>query len=131
MDRRAAPKLARLFAFPERSSSDETGFAFAALRLYVFQHIFSAIVDGDFLSGFNRFPGPYPDTFTQHEGFRVWLAGVVDVARDVAAGAAINGPSLVNLKQVFAALFISRFAVNYWTCILDNPSSLWDALHRI
>jgi hypothetical protein len=126
------PKLARLFAFPrEKSSSGETDFALAALRLYVFRHILSAVVDSDFLSGLNRFPGPNPDAFARHEGFRVRLAGMVDIARDVAAGAAVNRPFLINLKQVFAALFISLFAADYWTCVLYNPSSLGDALQRV
>ena len=125
------PKLARPSAFPERRSSGKTLFAFAALRLYVFLYILFAVVDSDFLSGLNRFPGPYPDTFTHHEGFRVRLAGVVDVARDVATGAAINGPVLINLKQIFTAFFISLFAADDWTSVLDNPSSSWDALHCI
>jgi hypothetical protein len=125
------PKLARPSAFPEGSSSGETLFAFAALRLYVFLDILFAVVDSDFLSGLNRFPGPYPDAFTRHEGFRVRPASVVDVARDVAARAAVNGPFLINLKEVFAAFFISLFPVNDWAYVLDNPSSLWDALNCI
>jgi hypothetical protein len=122
------PKLACPSAFPEKCSSGKTLFAFAALRLYVFLYILSAVVDSDFLSGLNRFPGPYPDTFTHHEGFRVRLAGVVDVARQVAAGAAINSPVLINLKQIFAALFISLFAADDWTSVLDDTSSLRDTL---
>src|SRR3954453_13944493 len=74
--------------------------AFAALLEIELQVLF-AVVDGDLLAGPDA-PERAIDHAAAHQGgLRVRIAGVIDIARDVAAGGAVDGPAPVDLEQVF------------------------------
>jgi hypothetical protein len=77
-----------------------TALAAAAVRLDEGAKIVLAVVIGDFVA---RMDGPdrrNEDLVLTDVGLGVRLAGVVDIARDIAAAGAVNRPAGVDLEQI-------------------------------
>src|SRR6185312_9006792 len=72
----------------------------AAAVLEIERHVLVAVVDGDLRAGRDIFHGAKHHAATTQHGFRVGIAGVVDVAGDIAARGAVDGPAAVDLEQV-------------------------------
>ena len=87
--------------------------------------VFLAVVVGDFLSGFDSPSRPNPDAATlRSEGFRVWLARMIDITGDVAARAAVNRPFCVYPKVVLAVAAFDYFVGNQWPEIFNDSLAL-------
>src|SRR5450755_2890576 len=77
--------------------------AFAADRLQIRFKIVGAVIVIDLFAGLDVLDGAdHHLAFARADvGFRIGLAGVIDVARDVLAHRAVDGPAVVELEQVF------------------------------
>src|SRR3974390_109802 len=64
-------------------------------------HVLFAIVDGDLFARANAPDGAIEHAPAHELGFRVRLARVIDVTREVLARRAIDGPAPVDLEQIF------------------------------
>src|SRR5882762_7733291 len=78
------------------------GVAFAADRLQIGLEIVGAVIVVDLFAGLDVLDGADNDLALARldVGFRIRLAGVVDIARDVLAHRPVDGPAAVELEQV-------------------------------
>src|SRR5262249_7402975 len=77
--------------------------AFAALRLEEKLEIFLAIVVSDLVARLDVRDCAQDHLALDHVGFGVGTAGVIGVARDVAAARAVDGPAAVDLVEIARA----------------------------
>src|SRR6267143_7276570 len=79
------------------------GRAFAADRLQIGFEIIRAVIVIDLLARLDVLDGADEDLALAwaNVGFRIRLAGVVDIAGEVLAHRAIDGPAVVQLEQIF------------------------------
>src|SRR5262249_33517519 len=94
--------------------------------------IISAVIVGDLVAGLDVPDGADEDLLLArpHVAFRVWPAGVIGVARDVAACRPVDGPAPVQLEQglVLDRVLFLYPTVEQWPLVLDDPRALPDFL---
>lgn len=65
----------------------------------------------------------YKYPFALHQSLTVWLAGVVNVARNVVPRATVNGDTAVHLKKVpCIRLLVGFFAGEMLSCVFYVPA---------
>src|SRR6185503_15519257 len=72
----------------------------AAAVLEIERHVLFAVIDGDLCAGGDVFHGAKHHAAAGEHGFGVRVAGVIDVASDIAARGTVDGPAAVDLEQV-------------------------------
>src|SRR3569833_4155274 len=66
-------------------------------------HVLVAVIDGDFGARGDIFHRAKHHAASAQHGFRIWIARVVDIAGDIAARRAVDGPAAIDLKQIAVA----------------------------
>src|SRR5262249_9317822 len=104
--------------------------ALAADRLQILPEIIGAVVVGDLLAGLNLLGGADVDLLQPgvDVGFGIRPAGMVGVARDIAADRTVDGPAAVQFEQIFVldrVIFRLR-AIEQRPEILEDPGALFD-----
>src|SRR5712672_95086 len=104
--------------------------AFAADRLQIRLEVVGAVIVVDLFAGLDVLDrADYDLALARADvGFRVRLAGMIDVARDVLAHRAVNGPAVAELEQIFVldrVVFLLS-AIQQRTKIADDFGALLD-----
>src|SRR5882672_8524338 len=104
--------------------------AFAADRLQIRLEVVGAVIVVDLFAGLDVLDRADHDLALAGAdvGFRVRLAGMIDVARDVLAHGSVDGPAVVELEQIFVldrVVFLLS-AIEQWTKIADDFGALLD-----
>ena len=110
------------------------GLAFAADRLQIGFEIVGTVIVVDLLARLDVLDGADEDLLLARldVGFGVRLARVIDVARDVLANRAVDGPALVELEQIFVLdrVLIRLLRIQQRTEIADDLGALLDGTRR-
>src|SRR3984957_16394458 len=106
------------------------GRAFAADRLQIGLEIVGAVIVVDLFAGLDLLDRADHDLALARidVGFRIRLAGVIDIARDVLAHRTVNGPAAVEFKQIFVldrvVFLLPR--IQQWAKIANDFGALLD-----
>src|SRR5712691_6388854 len=104
--------------------------ALAALGLDEADEVLLAVVVGDLVARRDFPDGADEDLALDDVGLGVRAARVVDVARDVAPGRAVDRPALVELEQVAVVELVGDLVRDAPAPILDDEIALVDGLGR-
>ena len=85
------------FGFLLRDTS-RTRFAPAAVGFDVMVEIFFSVIVGKFFTWFNRTNGMNIDTVSDGSGFTIWVAGMIDIPRDIFSCGSHDRFSIPNFK---------------------------------
>ena len=95
--------------------------ALAADWLDYIIEVFVAVMVGHFLPGLDVSFRPNPDASACDHSFCVWPAGVINIARHVAAWTAVDRRFGVDTEEIFAVTLVNLFIGYDWTGVLDDP----------
>src|SRR5882672_9065712 len=102
--------------------------ALAAFRLDEAVKVILAVVVGDLVAGHDVLDRRDEDLALDDVGLGIRPAGVIDVARDVAPGRAVDRPTLVDLEQVAIVELVGQLVGNAPAPVLDDEVALLDGL---
>src|SRR5438876_850704 len=121
-----APSLPGSALRPQLRSLARTCRALATHGLDEGCEIITAVMIRDFLTGFDVLDCPDPDLMPHEIDFRVRPAGVIDVARLVAAARAVDGPARVDLEQIARIELIGGFGADFPAAVTHDELSFAD-----
>jgi len=82
-----------------------------------------AVVECDLLAGADALLRPDPDAAPRDEGLGVGAAGVVDVAGEVRARAAVEAEAVAQLEEVLAAAAVGLLVRDEFAQVLDDAAA--------
>jgi hypothetical protein len=90
--------------------------------------IFLAVINGDFIAGFNVSQRPDPDAIAGSISLGVRATGVVDIAGCVASRAAIDSALFIEFKEVLPTPSVSFLGADDGADIFNDSLIGWDGL---